>query len=207
MAIKQPDGGPKISTRQLLIDLAIVELDNNGPTDFDLDGLLIRSKISKGSLYHHFGSKNGFIVAAELHLLAANYDQGNRLLRLVVESATDKREFTTALELMVQTATKSQSDELRRRRVRAIALAQHQPVLEQEIRKYQVEGSNYLAETMQIAVDRGWLREDINVRAFSYWQQAMFFGHKLLDISGECDLHEEWNAIALSALKSFLTTE
>jgi len=207
MAIKKSDDGSKVSTRQRLIDLAIIELDKNGLTDFDLDGLLESSKISKGSLYHHFGSKNGYIVAAELHLLAASYDQGNRLLRLVVEGASDKREFSTALELMVQTATNSQSDELRRRRVCSIALAQHQPVLDQEIRKYQVEGSNYLAETMQIAVDRGWLRKDLNVRAFSYWQQAMFFGHKLLDISGESDLHEEWNAIALSALKSFIKTD
>ena len=85
-----------------------------------------------------------------------------------------------------------------------LALAQHKPVLAQEFKKSQVEGSNYLAETMQIAVDKGWLRKDINVRAFSYWQQGMFFGHKLLDISGEDDLNEDWNAIALFALKSFL---
>jgi AcrR family transcriptional regulator len=204
MAINKPAASPKISTRQRLLDLAIAELDTNGPTNFDLDGLLARSKISKGSLYHHFGNKDGFIVAAELHLLVANYDQGNRLFRLVVESAIDKREFSTAIELMVQTATNSQSVELRRRRIRALALAQHKPVLAQEFKKSQVEGSNYLAETMQIAVDKGWLRKDINVRAFSYWQQGMFFGHKLLDISGEDDLNEDWNAIALFALKSFL---
>lgn len=207
MAMKKPDGGAKISTRQRLINLAIVELDTNGPTDFDLDGLLSKSKISKGSLYHHFGNKNGFIVAAELHLLAADYDQGNRLLRLLVENAKEKQEFLIALELMVKTATNSQSDELRRRRVRALALAQHKPVLAQEIKKYQIEGSNYLAETMQIAVDRGWLRKDINVRALAYWQQAMFFGHTLLDISGEKDLHEEWNAIASFVLRSLLNND
>lgn len=207
MAMKKPDGGQKISTRQRLIDLAIAELDTNGPIDFDLDGLLSKSKISKGSLYHHFGNKNGFIVAAELHLLAANYDQGNRLLRLLVENAKEKHEFVTALDLMVKTATNSDSDELRRRRVRALALAQHKPVLAQEMKRYQIEGSNYLAETMQIAVDRGWLRKNINVRAFSYWQQAMFFGHTLLDVSGEKDLHDDWNAIVSFALKSFLNDD
>jgi AcrR family transcriptional regulator len=207
MATKKPEDGPKVTTRQRLIDLAVIELDANGPTEFDLDGILARSKISKGSLYHHFGNKNGFIVAAEMHLLAANYDQGNRLLRLVVESAIDKREFSTALELIVQTATNSQSYELRRRRVRALALAQHNPVLAQEIKKYQMEGSNYLSETMQVAVSKGWLRADINVRAFSYWQQAMFFGHALLDISEDDDLHDDWNAVAIFALKSFLQND
>jgi AcrR family transcriptional regulator len=201
---KQTDEAPKISTRQRLIELAIIELDKNGLSGFDLDDLLAKSKISKGSLYHHFGSKNGLITAAEVHLLLATYEQGNRLLRLLVENTKNADEFASHMELMVRTATNDESQESRRRRLRAIALAQNNPTLAEKIRINQIEGSNYLAETMQIAVDKGWLRPDINVRAFSYWQQGMFFGHKLLDISDEDDLKEPWNEIAIIALRAFL---
>jgi AcrR family transcriptional regulator len=201
---KKDDEGPKVSTRQRLIDLALIELDKNGLSGFDLDDLLAKSKISKGSLYHHFGSKNGLITAAEVHLLLATYEQGNRLLRLLVENTKNADEFASHMELMVRTATNDESQESRRRRLRAIALAQNNPTLAEKIRINQIEGSNYLAETMQIAVDKGWLRPDINVRAFSYWQQGMFFGHKLLDISGEDDLKEPWNEIAIIALRAFL---
>ena len=204
MAKKQVETTPKVSTRQRLIDLALIELDTNGLSGFDLDDLLAKSKISKGSLYHHFGSKNGLIIAAEIHLLLESYDQGNQLFRLLTENARNIDEFASHLELMVRTATNTESDESRRRRVRAFALAQHNPTLAEKIRKSQIEGSNYLANTMQIAVDKGWLRPDINVRAFSYWQQAVFFGHKLLDISGEDDLKEPWNDIAIIAFKAFL---
>ena len=174
MTKKQTDEAPKISTRQRLIELAIIELDKNGLSGFDLDDLLAKSKISKGSLYHHFGSKNGLITAAEVHLLLATYEQGNRLLRLLVENTKNADEFASHMELMVRTATNDESQESRRRRLRAIALAQNNPTLAEKIRINQIEGSNYLAETMQIAVDKGWLRPDINVRAFSYWQQACF---------------------------------
>jgi AcrR family transcriptional regulator len=201
---KKDDEGLKVSTRQRLIDLALIELDKNGLSGFDLDDLLAKSKISKGSLYHHFGSKNGLITAAEVHLLLATYEQGNRLLRLLVENTKNADEFASHMELMVRTATNDESQESRRRRLRAIALAQNNPTLAEKIRINQIEGSNYLAETMQIAVDKGWLRPDINVRAFSYWQQGMFFGHKLLDISGEDDLKEPWNEIAIIALRAFL---
>jgi AcrR family transcriptional regulator len=201
---KKDDEGLKVSTRQHLIDLALIELDKNGLSGFDLDDLLAKSKISKGSLYHHFGSKNGLITAAEVHLLLATYEQGNRLLRLLVENTKNADEFASHMELMVRTATNDESQESRRRRLRAIALAQNNPTLAEKIRINQIEGSNYLAETMQIAVDKGWLRPDINVRAFSYWQQGMFFGHKLLDISGEDDLKEPWNEIAIIALRAFL---
>ena len=204
MIKKKDDEGPKVSTRQRLIDLALIELDKNGLSGFDLDDLLAKSKISKGSLYHHFGSKNGLITAAEVHLLLATYEQGNRLLRLLVANTKNADEFASHMELMVRTATNDESQESRRRRLRAIALAQNNPTLAEKIRINQIEGSNYLAETMQIAVDKGWLRPDINVRAFSYWQQGMFFGHKLLDISGEDDLKEPWNEIAIIALRAFL---
>ena len=136
--------------------------------------------------------------------MLATYDQGNRLLRLLIENTKNANEFASHMELMVRTATDQQSVETRRRRVRALALAQHNPTLAQEIKKSQIEGSEYLAETMQIALDKGWLRPDINVKAFSYWQQGMFFGHKLLDISEEDDLHEPWNEIAIIALRAFL---
>ena len=204
MLKKKDDEGLKVSTRQRLIDLALIELDKNGLSGFDLDDLLAKSKISKGSLYHHFGSKNGLITAAEVHLLLATYEQGNRLLRLLVENTKNADEFASHMELMVRTATNDESQESRRRRLRAIALAQNNPTLAEKIRINQIEGSNYLAETMQIAVDKGWLRPDTNVRAFSYWQQGMFFGHKLLDISGEDDLKEPWNEIAIIALRAFL---
>ena len=204
MLKKKDDEGLKVSTRQRLIDLALIELDKNGLSGFDLDDLLAKSKISKGSLYHHFGSKNGLITAAEVHLLLATYEQGNRLLRLLVENTKNADEFASHMELMVRTATNDESQESRRRRLRAIALAQNNPTLAEKIRINRIEGSNYLAETMQIAVDKGWLRPDINVRAFSYWQQGMFFGHKLLDISGDDDLKEPWNEIAIIALRAFL---
>jgi AcrR family transcriptional regulator len=204
MTKKQPDDGLKVPTRQRLIELALIELDTHGLSGFDLDDLLAKSKISKGSLYHHFGSKNGLITAAEVHLLLATYDQGNRLLRLLIENTKNANEFASHMELMVRTATDQQSVETRRRRVRALALAQHNPTLAKEIKKSQIEGSKYLAETMQIALDKGWLRPDINVKAFSYWQQGMFFGHKLLDISEEDDLNEPWNEIAIIALRAFL---
>lgn len=204
MSKEQPNESIKVPTRQRLLELALIELDKNGLSGFDLDDLLAKSKISKGSLYHHFGSKNGLIISAEVHLLLATYDEGNRLLRLLIENTKNADEFASHMELMVRTATNTESEESRRRRVRALALAQHNPVLAKEIRKSQIEGSNYLAETMQIAVDNGWLRSDINVKAFSYWQQGMFFGHKLLDITKQDDLNDPWNEIAIIALKAFM---
>ena len=206
MSKKQLDESLKIPTRQRLIELALIELDTNGLSGFDLDDLLAKSKISKGSLYHHFGSKNGLITAAEVHLLLATYDEGNRLLRLLIENTKNADEFASHMELMVRTATNKESEESRRRRVRALALAQHNPALAKEIKRSQIEGSNYLADTMQIAVDNGWLRPDINVKAFSYWQQGMFFGHKLLDITDEDDLKDPWNEIAIIALRAFFKT-
>ena len=109
MGKTQPKDDLKVSTKERLIELALVELDKNGLSGFDLDDLLEKSKISKGSLYHHFGSKNGLIIAAEVHLLLATYDEGNRLLRLLIENTKNADEFASHMELMVRTATNKES--------------------------------------------------------------------------------------------------
>ena len=201
---KRSDG---IATSERLMAEAAKEIQRFGIENFDVQRVMDRAKATNGSLYHHFGSKNGLIIAAESHLLLESYDQGNQLLRLLTENAQNIDEFASHLELMVRTATNTESEESRRRRVRALALAQHNPALAEKIRKSQIEASNYLANTIQIAVDKGWLRPDIDVRAFSYFQQAVFFGHKLLDISGEGDLKEPWNEIAIIAFKAFLVQD
>ena len=52
-------------TIEKLLEVTISELDRVGLAKIDIDSLLRKSKISKGSLYHHFGSKNGLLAAAE----------------------------------------------------------------------------------------------------------------------------------------------
>lgn len=60
---RQPD-----VTRQTLLDAAFAEIHRNGFRAASLDAILSKVGVTKGALYHHFGSKNdlGYAVVEEI---------------------------------------------------------------------------------------------------------------------------------------------
>ena len=192
------------ATAAKLIEFASKELDRVGPAKFDIDSVLRKSKISKGSLYHHFGSKNGLLVAVETQQFIKYLDDQNTLLRGLLETRKSAIEFLTLMTRVMETSGLSENRELRKKRIRAIVVAQHDRDLSEFVKTEQIKGSLYLAETFQIAKDRGWIKPDVDVLAASYWIQGLFIGHIMLDITEIKELDKAWNSIAVDAVRSFI---
>jgi AcrR family transcriptional regulator len=192
------------ATAAKLIEFAAKELDRVGPVKFDIDSVLRKSKISKGSLYHHFGSKNGLLVAVETQQFIKYLDKQNTLLRNLVETRKSASEFLTLMTRVMEISGLPENRDLRKKRIRAIAVAAHDRDLSEFIKTEQIKGSLYLAQTLQIAKDRGWIKPDVDVLAASYWIQGLFMGHIMLDITEIKDLDKAWNSIAVDAIRSFI---
>ena len=190
------------ATAAKLLEFASKELDRVGPAKFDVGSVLRKSKISKGSLYHHFGSKNGLLVAVETHQFIKFLTSQNTLFRDLVETCQSASDFLTLLIGVIKTSGLPENRNLRKKRIRAIVVAQHDKELAEFIKTEQIKDSNYLAETFQIAKDRGWLKPDVDVLATSYWIQGIFIGHIMLDITGINDLDDAWNDSVIKAIRS-----
>ena len=190
------------ATAAKLLEFASKELDRVGPAKFDIDSVLRESKISKGSLYHHFGSKNGLLVAVETHQFTKFLTEQNTRLRDRVETCQSAGDFLALMIAVIKISGLPESRNLRKKRIRAIVVAQYDEILSEFLNIEQIKASNYLAETLQIAKDRGWLKPDVDVLATSYWIQALFIGHIMLDITGINDLDDAWNDIGIKALRS-----
>ena len=52
-------------TRGAILEVAMALLDERGPDGFTIDDVLVRSDASASSLYHHFGNREGLVLAAE----------------------------------------------------------------------------------------------------------------------------------------------
>ncbi len=190
------------ATAAKLIEFASKELDRVGPVKFDIDSVLRKSKISKGSLYHHFGSKNGLLVAVETHQFTKYLTDQNTLLRDLVETCQSADDFLSLMIAVIKISGSPEGRDLRKKRIRAIVAAQHDKELAEFVKTEQIKDSNYLAETLQIAKDRGWLMPDVDVLATSYWIQGLFIGHIMLDITGINDLDDAWNDVGIKAIQS-----
>jgi AcrR family transcriptional regulator len=192
------------ATAAKLIEFATKELDRVGPAKFDVDSVLRKSKISKGSLYHHFGNKNGLLVAVETQQFIKYLDEQNTLLRNLVETRKSASDFLTLMTRFMEISGLPENRDLRKKRIRAITVAAHDRDLSEFIKTEQINGSLYLAQTLQIAKDRGWIKPDVDVLAASYWIQGLFMGHIMLDITEIKDLDKAWNSISVDAIHSFI---
>jgi len=191
-------------TMKLLIDHALIELNKNGAANFDLDAVLRRSKISKGSLYHHFGSKNGLIVAVETEIIKSGLTSDNQVLRQMIEACKSPQEFFNAIELVIRAGAGEPTREVRRQLIRSIAFAQHDKNLAATLRETSQRGTQYFAETLAIAKQKGWLKNDIELTALSFWLQGIFIGQIMTDITGIETSDEDWVNISLNSLKSLI---
>ena len=58
-------GGATNPSRRALLDTAVGMIEERGLDGFTVDEVLVQSKTSSSSLYHHFGSRKGLLVAAQ----------------------------------------------------------------------------------------------------------------------------------------------
>ena len=188
------------ATMTKLIAVTAKELDRVGLAKVDVESLLKKSKISKGSLYHHFGSKNGLLAAAAAQQFVTYLQSEGAAFRTLIENCASKK------ELMKITSLKK-NREFRQKRVRAIAMSFNEKNLSKVIKAHQLVVTQYLAETFAIAQKRGWIKPDTDLVALSYFFQGVFIGHILLDVTNQVEYDERWSEIAFKALQPFLAAD
>ena len=194
-------------TIEKLLEVTISELDRVGLAEIDLDSLLRKSKISKGSLYHHFGSKNGLLAAAEAQQFMKYFKREGETFRKLIEDCATKQKFVDLVAGVMKITRLESNLDFRKKRVRAIAMSFNEENLAQVLKNAQIEVTEYLAGSFQIAKDRGWVKPDTDLMGLSYWIQGVFIGHIMLDITEQTEHEDAWSQVAFQALQPFLAAD
>ena len=195
------------ATIEKLLEVTINELDRVGLAEVDIESLLRKSKISKGSLYHHFGNKNGLLAAAEAQQFMKYLKREGETFRKLIEDCKSKQKFIDLVAAVMKITSLEANIDFRKKRVRAIAMSFNDENLAQVLKNAQIEVTEYLAASFQIAKDRGWVKPDTDLMALSYWIQGVFIGHIMLDITEQTEHEEAWGQVAFEALRPFLATD
>ena len=195
------------ATIEKLLEVTISELDRVGLAEIDIDSLLRKSKISKGSLYHHFGSKNGLLAAAEAQQFMKYLKREGETFRKLIEDCATKQKFVDLVAGVMKITRLESNLDFRKKRVRAIAMSFNDEILAQVLKNAQIEVTEYLAGSFQIAKDRGWVKPDTDLMALSYWIQGVFIGHIMLDITEQIEHEDAWSQIAFQALQPFVAAD
>ncbi|MGA7834041.1 MAG: TetR/AcrR family transcriptional regulator [Acidimicrobiales bacterium] len=157
----------------------------------DGDELLIRipeiceaTGVNYGSVYHHFGSREGVIDAAYNMIFSRLVEEDIRTFRQVNETVETLDEFIQVMQPIVTRLSSGPDRKVRRAmRIRIVAAASTRPRLKELIGESQAHLTEDLARLTMMAQQKGWLRSDISPRALAVLFQILIFGRALDDVS------------------------
>jgi AcrR family transcriptional regulator len=140
--------------------------------------------VNYGSVYHHFGSREGVIDAAYNQMFLRYAEQDIALLKHLSESAKTLEEFSAGFTALMSTFS-SRPDRSQRRsiRIRIVAASLTRPALKALIGQTQSRVTEELMVIVQYGQDRGWLRSDVSAQSVAVALQALLVGRVIDDIS------------------------
>ncbi|MGH9019656.1 MAG: TetR/AcrR family transcriptional regulator [Acidimicrobiales bacterium] len=161
--------------------------------------------VNYGSVYHHFGSREGVIDAAYEMMFSRLVDQDMVAIRRAVAAADDFPGFLVAAqEIMTSISSGGGRRSNRSMRLRIVAASVTRPELRQLIGVAQERLTSELTSTIELCQARGWMRSDVDARAVAAMLQIVVFGRNLDDASTSPVPEDEWSAFVFQLFNLLL---
>ena len=192
------------STRERILEVVIDQLATGGEAAVRVDDVRDRSGVSVGSIYHHFGDRDGLIVAAQLRRFARYAEAETAALSDLVREARDVDEFRRAvLQLTRHTASELRTAE-RWGRIGVLASTLGRDTLAGEVRAIQTRLTDELQAHVAQGQARGFFRSDLDARAVALFVEAYSLGLALNDVDDRPVSEQDWEQVVEAVIDALL---
>jgi AcrR family transcriptional regulator len=192
--------GRSRSTRERVIDVVLELLEHGGESAVRIDDVRDRSGVSIGSIYHHFGDRDGLIVAGQLRRFARYAEAEIAALSTIVERSRDLDEFRRAIrQLTLRTASEVRVAE-RWGRIAVLGSTVGRPALLHEIRLLQTRITDEFQAHVAQGQARGFFRSDLDARATALFVEAYTLGLALNDLDEHAVSERAWEKVIWAVL-------
>jgi AcrR family transcriptional regulator len=190
---------------QRLLKFGREELEQAGAVGFNVDRVLRRAKVSTSSLYHHFGNRDGFIVAVEFERSYNDLVREIEMLRTYVVSTDDPDALIKASEFVLTLGGEPRGKERRRHRVETLAAATRNPALRRMLSDAQREGTAKYMDVLRLAMEKRGGEPHYPIEGIAYLVQSILLGRVLVDLTDDDELGKAWETTALGAIRAVLS--
>jgi AcrR family transcriptional regulator len=178
-------------------------MEETGEASIRVARILEASKSSYGSIYHHFGSREGLVQAALVERYVTTLSAGLEILAEEIEQATTEDDVVALLVREVHRYGTTELAENRRRRINALGAAMYRPEVLAEIAVHQSAHYDNVADALAVLQDRGLISADVNLRAFSSWFLGLVLSRFFAELDTPRDL-EAWSTQTVEAAAAVL---
>ena len=170
------------STVDLVLKAVIRRLEESGESHLTIDDILLETGVSKGSLYYHFGDREGLIYAARIAQYSTYLQNDSEELRSGLLTCTTFDQFVENLLGLTILSMQKNDRKIRVMRLNAISSAYGRPDLWYALQEKQHQYTNAITEVFHYGQKMGWVRTDITAHALGVFVQGHALSRILVDL-------------------------
>lgn len=180
------------STVDLVLKAVIRRLEESGESHLTIDDILLETGVSKGSLYYHFGDREGLIYAARIAQYSTYLQNDSEELRSGLLTCTTFEQFVENLLGLTILSMQKNDRKIRAMRLNAISSAYGRPDLWYALQEKQHQYTNAITEVFHYGQKMGWIRTDITAHALGVFVQGHALSRILVDLDHNQLEAESW---------------
>ena len=182
-----------IPVMKAVVDEVVSRLWNGDESLIRIPDICDATGVNYGSVYHHFGSREGVIDAAYNQLFSELVQRDIDELSNVSEQSADIDEFLIRIQPLIGLLSAGEDRQRSRAmRARIVAAALTRPELAALIGATESRLTAELRDVMSMGQNRGFVRKDVSAWSLAVLIQAVVFGRVLDDITASPVEQEEW---------------
>ncbi len=190
-------------TYEKILSTAIDVLIEQGFDRFNVNDVLERAEVSRGTLYHHFGDVDALIESA----LAASYGgellTNHQAILELVERCKTPTEFRRELQRLLGRLV-ALSSGVRLRRVHTIALCQTRPDLAEAVRSEQDAVTQAWVDLIERGQEKGFVRRDVDPRVGAAVIQGVGISRIVEDVATDPLNDAAWAKLTFDIMDAML---
>lgn len=183
------------STVDIVLKAVIRRLEESGESQLTIDDILLETGVSKGSLYYHFGDREGLIYAARIAQYGSYLKHDSEELRHGLFNCTTFDQFVRNLLGLTILSMQKNDRKVRMLRLNAISSAYGRPELWYALQEKQNQYTNAITEVFKYGQKMGWVRADVTAHALGVFVQGHALSRILVDLDHNQLEAESWEKV------------
>jgi AcrR family transcriptional regulator len=201
---------PKQTRSQETIDLVLAEtnkaIKDSGEAAVRVQEISAKTNVSIGSIYHHFGDRDGLIRAAYVETFRRAIQSDIDRVKRFMSRMTSAKEIAEHYDEMLAFLNHHFEQFPARDRAATIGSTTGRPLLKEAIIAVQTELTSGLTEVMQLLKDRGILKPHLAPRAAAVMTLGMLHGRVVAEFDSTPVHDEQWNAAMLASFNGLFAS-
>ena len=193
--------------RLQILDAAVRLIEEKGERALRLRDVAASAGIAEPTLYHYFPNRDALVVAAHARRyrteLAATVDP----FLPAVRECESKEDFIRIFQSVFLFSFNPQRAAMRATRAEVVGSAFRREGLRREVSEAMMDSLAPTIEAVQFAQSRGWMRSDIDPRAFAIFNLSLISSCIFPEVQSDEALLDQWKRLAIEAATALVTGE